>query len=681
MQTRRHPFTIQRVFGSLNGIATVTAFLCLVVSVTGAAESRSGGGVSPEIQVATSDIDVGIVLSQPSGSSTILSSRLTVTGPRGQVVYEEQGDWDTLLWQPPANVPDGHYTWEAVYVIPDNSPKSQGVGHGAAAKTSNRQMVRKSGTVFLQDGIILERAPSVSEPSEGEFPEHDPDRLGFSGIGSAGNATQQHQAVGAWPVRVVAKIADFFIPRAHAQETQGGPVFTTDVESESFDPDFLLDDTDIDSSGLGSANAEWFFSADGIPTILRIKGVNASTSTLDDLLSIHSEAGDGAVSIKQSGTLCVSTSGDCDVSGSGGTDMTVRSNAPAVEWIDTDDPDGQKWGIFTDAGDGFAITDRTGGDNQVIFAGEGAIDHALHISSGSDGDIGLGTATPSSKLHLLQNPFPDIRIDNGSQFVEMEFDSGVFGISDDNAFVSQRPFQIEVGDNPPADSFVLAGDGGIGLGTDSPDTPLHVARSDNSASIRVEDDGSGSPQVMFQLINNGFPQFNMQDTSQSDVNWSFRLSGTAGSTERFTITKIGTGGAEFELFADGSANFRGPVTADGVMLTSTREAKTDFQDIDEGEVLDKLARLEIRQWRYKDEAQGTAHIGPVAEEFHEVFGLSDDQRLNLIDTNGIAFAAIQALDEENEALRAENREIRKRLRAENREIRNRLESLEHRLEN
>jgi hypothetical protein len=179
--------------------------------------------------------------------------------------------------------------------------------------------------------------------------------------------------------------------------------------------------------------------------------------------------------------------------------------------------------------------------------------------------------------------------------------------------------------------------------------------------VRVEDNGAGSPQVMFQLLNNGFPQFNMQDTSQTDVSWSFRLSGTAGSTERFTITKVGTGQAEFELFADGSANFQGDVTANGVLLTSTREAKTDFRALDERDVLDKLASLEISQWRYKHEDEGTVHFGPVAEEFHEVFGLSDGKRLNMIDTNGITFAAIQALHAENQDLKERFAALEQRL--------------------
>ncbi|NBB91741.1 MAG: hypothetical protein GVY32_01060 [Gammaproteobacteria bacterium] len=298
---------------------------------------------------------------------------------------------------------------------------------------------------------------------------------------------------------------------------------------------------------------------------------------------------------------------------------------------------------------------EVGGQSGIIKAQVGATANSLVMTPSG---VGVGTDAPAFPLHV-QSTAPDVfRISTNTTNVDFQAGPNGLFIADtdgDAIFWAQHARSL-------SNNIWLQGNG-AGFGTSSPQTPIHVFRSDNTANVRVEDSGAGSPQVMFQLLNNGFPQFNMQDTSQTDVSWSFRLSGTAGSTERFTITKVGTGQAEFELFADGSANFQGDVTANGVLLTSTREAKTDFRELDERDVLDKLASLEISQWRYKHEDEGTTHFGPVAEEFHEVFGLSDGKRLNMIDTNGIAFAAIKALNTENEALKAENREIKDRLAA------------------
>ncbi|NBB91740.1 MAG: hypothetical protein GVY32_01055 [Gammaproteobacteria bacterium] len=298
--------------------------------------------------------------------------------------------------------------------------------------------------------------------------------------------------------------------------------------------------------------------------------------------------------------------------------------------------------------------------------GSGGVDH---VSILAGGNVGIGTTTPQDQLHVNDGNGFQIRLTDGSMQTRLDTFAGRFAIYQAN------PSQFSINNNAPTNSLAINANGDAGFGAGNPSAALHVSRSNNSANVRVEDTGSGSPQVMFQLLNNGFPQFNMQDTSQTNVNWSFRLSGTAGSTERFTITKVGTGQAEFELFANGDATFRGDVTANGVLLTSTREAKTDFRALDERDVLDRLASLEISQWRYKHEDEDTVHFGPVAEEFREVFGLSDGKRLNMIDTNGIAFAAIKALNTENETLKADNRAIR----AENQAIKDRLAALEQRL--
>jgi len=134
----------------------------------------------------------------------------------------------------------------------------------------------------------------------------------------------------------------------------------------------------------------------------------------------------------------------------------------------------------------------------------------------------------------------------------------------------------------------------------------------------------------------------------------------------FQISRVGSGVAEFKLLNNGDAEFDGNVTANGVVLSSSRTLKTDFGDVDENEILDKVSDLDILQWRYKDEDPSVSHIGPMAEEFQQLFGLGDGRTLNMVDTTGIAFAAIQGLREENRKLRervAEIDEIRAELRA------------------
>ena len=65
-----------------------------------------------------------------------------------------------------------------------------------------------------------------------------------------------------------------------------------------------------------------------------------------------------------------------------------------------------------------------------------------------------------------------------------------------------------------------------------------------------------------------------------------------------------------------------------------------------------MARLPIETWQYKGEA--IRHIGPMAQDFAAAFRVgADDRHIDLIDANGVALAAIQALTERLDAQEAE----------------------------
>ncbi len=59
---------------------------------------------------------------------------------------------------------------------------------------------------------------------------------------------------------------------------------------------------------------------------------------------------------------------------------------------------------------------------------------------------------------------------------------------------------------------------------------------------------------------------------------------------------------------------------------------------------EKVAKLPICTWSYVVEPSTTRHLGPMAQDFHQAFGLgTSDKRITPIDANGVAIAAIQAL--------------------------------------
>ena len=84
---------------------------------------------------------------------------------------------------------------------------------------------------------------------------------------------------------------------------------------------------------------------------------------------------------------------------------------------------------------------------------------------------------------------------------------------------------------------------------------------------------------------------------------------------------------------------------------SARASKQSFASVNPGEVLKKVAALDVSTWQYKTEESGARHMGPIAEEFSEAFGLgADEHGIATVDIDGVALASIKGLKQENDAL-------------------------------
>jgi len=87
---------------------------------------------------------------------------------------------------------------------------------------------------------------------------------------------------------------------------------------------------------------------------------------------------------------------------------------------------------------------------------------------------------------------------------------------------------------------------------------------------------------------------------------------------------------------------RGPGTA----APSDRNLKEHIEPVDAHAVLAKLAALPIATWNYIADDPSVRHMGPMAQDFAEAFGLgADDRHIHVIDASGVAMASLQALSE------------------------------------
>jgi hypothetical protein len=95
---------------------------------------------------------------------------------------------------------------------------------------------------------------------------------------------------------------------------------------------------------------------------------------------------------------------------------------------------------------------------------------------------------------------------------------------------------------------------------------------------------------------------------------------------------------------------------------SDRNRKENFAAVDGEAMLAKVVALPITSWNYTFEDPSVRHIGPMAQDFKAAFDVgATDKAIAKVDADGVALAAIQALQKRTVALRDENEQLRARL--------------------
>ncbi len=334
-----------------------------------------------------------------------------------------------------------------------------------------------------------------------------------------------------------------------------------------------------------------------------------------------------ATDVVVQGSECIG--GDCPTAPSFGFD-TLRfvENNLRIHFDDSSDTasfPGNDWRItINDKSNGglnkFSIDDVTSGRTPFTIEA-GALANSLYIETPHDNGarIGFGTNTPVTLLHALNGNTPTIRLeqDGRNGWAAYTWD---IAANETNFFVrdvgnGKLPFRIRPG--AIQNSICINSNSNIGLGLDNPSASLHIKRT-----VTASDN-------MLLIQNNSL---NM-------------------------------------LTLDGSGN----LTAAGTISHgSSRIIKKEIENVDPDDILSRLLQLDIYTWQYNRD-ENITHLGPMAEDFGDIFGLGkDNKHIAPGDMGGIAFAAIQSLNE-----KVENRDQKiNALEKENADLSDRLERLE-----
>ncbi|MGB3075243.1 MAG: tail fiber domain-containing protein, partial [Chitinophagales bacterium] len=134
---------------------------------------------------------------------------------------------------------------------------------------------------------------------------------------------------------------------------------------------------------------------------------------------------------------------------------------------------------------------------------------------------------------------------------------------------------------------------------------------------------------------------------------------TVSSTARIgsSITRIGIGkecsSSSILEFSATTAK----LTSGGTWTNaSDKRLKENMEAMDKQNILEKVNQLNITKWNYKVD-RDRKYIGPMAQDFHQLFDVGDDTTISTIDPSGIALLAVQALSEEIKLLKEKNNKL------------------------
>lgn len=167
----------------------------------------------------------------------------------------------------------------------------------------------------------------------------------------------------------------------------------------------------------------------------------------------------------------------------------------------------------------------------------------------------------------------------------------------------------------------------------------------------------GTPDAMAQLAAQG--QGNSSAANQAKADMDYALQARLSSIQRERALAVGGMKAQEEIWKLQRKMERSQRTAAMISagidtavslakVASDQRIKKNFGTVDAQDILAKLESLPVTTWTYEWERDDVKHMGPMAQDFHRIFGLGEPIKgrpasIAHVDLFGVMLASIKAL--------------------------------------
>lgn len=321
---------------------------------------------------------------------------------------------------------------------------------------------------------------------------------------------------------------------------------------------------------------------------------------------------------------------------------------------------------------------RATGDDSFVGAGSAnwADSDGSFLGAGIDNEIvpGTGSGTRSTAYSAIAAGNNNtITLTGGTAFVSSFIGAGAFNVVSAGQSVVTGGYGNRVSQGQ---SFVGAGNSNFVGNTyafDGAGVGNRVTASRAFIGAGFENVAAGTDAAVpggDGNVANGAASFAAGTGSHALHNGTFVWSDDATNA----TTLKSSGANQFLVRASGGVNlYSSAKLASGVRLApgsgtwsslSDRNAKTNIVPTDSHAILERVAALPISEWSYRTEDPHVRHLGPMAQDFYAAFGVGEDDRhVTSLDEEGVALAAIKALEAQVRDLAARDAELENRIAA------------------